>query len=82
MRFIATLFILGSLIPACAYAVCGAPQPRLVCAEYFNSPVVATATLLRTRHVPAGNNDTDGHLYEMKTVKVFRGGPGQDLLGI
>ena len=73
MRFTATLFILGSLVSTCAYAVCGAPQPRLVCAEYFKSQVVVTAKLVRTRYVP----DTDGHLYEMKTAKVFRGDPGQ-----
>jgi hypothetical protein len=55
-----------------ALAVCGAPQPRLVCAEYFSSEVVVGAKLVRSEHI-VPTNDIDGHVYEMRTEKVVGG---------
>ena len=75
MRRIAAL-ILVALLPACVYAVCGEPHPRLVCAEYFQSQAVVEAKLARSTYI-ASPNDMDGHIYEMKTEKILRGNPGK-----
>jgi hypothetical protein len=63
------------LVPRAA-AVCGQPQPRLVCAEYFKSRVVVKARLIRSKYV-APLNDIDGHFYEMRTENIFRGNIGK-----
>jgi len=56
-----------------AGAFCFAPQPRLVCAEYFRSQAVVIAKLTRVRHVvPA--NEQDGLFYTLRTERVLRGG--------
>jgi hypothetical protein len=53
-------------------AVCNQPQPRLVCAEFFDSQVVVEATLVRSNYI-APANDMDGHIYDMQTEKMLRG---------
>jgi hypothetical protein len=58
-----------------ANALCGEPQPRLVCAEYFGSQVVVDAALLRTEDVhdkdyPEG---ISGRFYTLRANRVFRG---------
>jgi hypothetical protein len=55
-----------------ASAVCGSPQPRLVCAEYFKEPVVVIARMTRARYVEK-DDAMDYHLYSMQTEKVVRG---------
>jgi hypothetical protein len=74
VRKIAALIFELSLVTS-ALAVCSAPQPRLVCAEYFSSQVVIQAKLVRSKYV-APSNDVDGHLHQMQTEKVLRGGIG------
>jgi len=56
-------------------AVCSAPQPRLVCAEYFASEVVVEAKLLRTRAVPDKEDSefVDGYVHTLRVEKALRG---------
>ncbi len=70
------VFLSIALLSTRLVAVCGAPQPRLVCAEYFKSEVVVEAKLVRSRYV-APDNDNNGHVYRMQTEKVLRGKVGQ-----
>ncbi len=56
-----------------AFCVCNKPQPRLVCAEFFNSQVVVEARLVRSTQVDASGDMYDGHIYEMQSEKVLRG---------
>jgi hypothetical protein len=64
------------LIPApLAVAYCRVPQPRLTCAEYFASPLVVEATLVRT-HVLGDKADPLGisaYVYTMRVNNVLRG---------
>lgn len=57
-------------------AVCSQPQPRLVCAEYFQSAVVVEARLVHSNYVSAPNETTDGHIYKMQTATILRGNVG------
>lgn len=66
----------NAILTARSAAVCGQPQPRLVCAEYFSSRVVVNAKLVRSRYT-APLNDIDGHYYEMQTERTFRGDIGK-----
>ena len=74
-RRIAASLIFAGLLPVSLCAVCGQPQPRLVCAEYFRSQAVVEAKLVRSRYI-APSNEMDGHIYEMKTERVLSGNPG------
>ena len=70
------LYAILMVIPApLAMAFCRVPQPRLVCAEYFASPLVVEATLVQT-HVVGDAADPlgiSGHVYTMKVNRVLRG---------
>ena len=72
MRNIALSLLLTLLFATPAMAVCAVPQPRLVCAEYFDSQVVGIAKLIRTTHVMP-KNETDGYVYTMRMQKILRG---------
>jgi hypothetical protein len=63
------------LLPLPALSVCGAPQPRLVRAEYFASPLVVEATLIKTRDIH-DKDDPEGilaRIYTLRVNKVMRG---------
>ena len=72
MRKLCLLVVAVPLLARCAVAICADPQPRLVCAEYFQSEVVTIAKLIRKTHVTP-KNEIDGFIYEMRTAKVLRG---------
>lgn len=75
MRSVAPLLVLVALLYTRASAVCSAPQPRLVCAEYFASQAVVEAKLVGSEYI-APANDIDGHVYHLKTEKTLRGNTG------
>ncbi len=53
-------------------AVCRQPQPRLVCAEYFQEQAVVIAKLVRIEDV--GDKEAIvGHFYTLSLEKTFRG---------
>lgn len=58
-----------------AHAFCNEPQPRLVCAEYFDSAVVFEATLLKIDDVLYENHADDiiARHYTLRTDRPFRG---------
>src|SRR5271154_7066845 len=60
-----------SLIASVANAACPA-SPRLVCAEYFNSSLVAEAKLISIRHI-VPKNGQDGYVYTMELITALRG---------
>lgn len=67
--------VLTLVITGPAMGVCGIPQPRTVCAEYFASQVVVEATLLQISPV-VDKGDPEGikaHIYELRSDKVIRG---------
>ena len=70
------LFLVLVLAPApLALALCHVPQPRLVCAEYFASPLVVEATLIQT-HILGDKADPriiSAYVYTMRVNKVLRG---------
>jgi hypothetical protein len=49
-------------------SICGAPQPRLVCAEYFRSQLVVEATLVQTSEL----HDT-AYEYTLRVNRALRG---------
>lgn len=53
------------------FGVCGAPQPRKVCAEYFQSRGVVQAALERVGPIVPGTNE--GRYYHMVVSKLIRG---------
>jgi len=58
------------------WAVCLVPQPRLVCAEYFNSQVVVEATVLPRTRTVQDKDDPQGILafiYTLRADRTFRG---------
>jgi len=59
------------LIASTAGAKCPDPRPRLLCAEYFQSDVVVTATLLKTKLISTEDDDT--LFFTMRTKQVLRG---------
>lgn len=70
------LFAVGALLSAVpAMGFCSVPQPRLVCAEYFASAVVAEATLVNVRTI-SDKDDPEGvsaFVYSLRAGQVFRG---------
>ena len=54
------------------FGLCQVPQPRRVCAEYFNSNAVVIARLDHIRHV-VPKNEQDYYLYRLVTTKILRG---------
>ena len=75
MKAFLTSVILGGLLlgsPADVYALCGTPQPRLVCAEAAHSQGVVIARVLSHR-VRTDNPDADLNVYRLSTLKVLRG---------
>jgi hypothetical protein len=55
-------------------AYCLAPQPRLVCAEYFQSTLVVTATLIKTTTIPQNDPDVPvAWTYTLRVNRTFRG---------
>jgi hypothetical protein len=68
-------FAFALLLPLPSLSLCGAPQPRLVRAEYFASQLVVEATLVRTRDIH-DKDDPEGILarvYTLRVNKVLRG---------
>ena len=75
MKHYRAVGILCLLIAGQAMAVCLVPQPRLVCAEYFASQVVARATLVKINAIgdqadPVG---IAAHVYTLRADHVIRG---------
>lgn len=70
------LLTVGALLSAVpAMGFCSVPQPRLVCAEYFASAVVAEATLVNVRTI--SNKDdpetVSAFVYNLRAGQMFRG---------
>ena len=58
-------------ISVAASAVCSEPQPRMVCAEYFQSQAVVVAKLIQTtHHVP--KDERDSYTCELRLEKAIR----------
>jgi len=74
------LFVAVILVsPPSAMPFCFVPQPRLVCAEYFASPLIVEAGLVQTRALhdaddPAG---ISAYLYTFRVNRVLRGDAGK-----
>jgi hypothetical protein len=73
MRTVGLIVSITLFLQLHAWSVCLVPQPRLVCAEFFESRAVVIAKLTRGRHVEFKNSDTDGHLYYFATEQRLRG---------
>ncbi|MBZ5546987.1 MAG: hypothetical protein LAO22_03355 [Acidobacteriia bacterium] len=59
-------------LPFSTYAVCNAPQPRMVCAEYFKEEATVIAKLIRiTHHAPKDTHDY--YVYELRVQKKIKG---------
>jgi hypothetical protein len=63
------------ILPLPAMALCGAPQPRLVCAEYFASQLVVEATLVQTGelHEKDDPGGISAYLYTLRVNRALRG---------
>ena len=59
------------LLPVSATAICGAPQPRLVCAEYSASQLVVEATLVKTEQ--DAPEYPSFHVYTLSVNRTLRG---------
>jgi hypothetical protein len=62
-------------LPIPAKAICGVPQPRLVCAEYFSSQLIVEATLVGTTEMH-DKDDPEGvsaYLYILRVKRALRG---------
>jgi carboxypeptidase family protein len=59
----------GTLAVSTLDALCSVPQPRSLCAEYFHSDAVVTASVANIRVV----GDSEGHFYSMLTGNTLRG---------
>lgn len=68
-----TAIVLLFVAPAMPF--CLAPQPRLVCAEYFNSTIVVTATLTKTTPIPGGAGYPQAWIYTLRINRTLRGKP-------
>lgn len=66
-------FLSGLALQATAAATCGLPQPRLVCQEYFASPVVVVAKLVRIRRMEPTPGQLTGTYYYMEAVQRRKG---------
>ena|SRR5271166_418904 len=76
MKKLAVLLAICTICSArMSSALCGEPQPRLVCAEYYASQVVLEATLLKidVLHDKDDPEGISGYFYSLKTNRVFRG---------
>jgi hypothetical protein len=71
MRTLTAFLMSVFLMSAVAGAKCPNPHPRLLCAEYFQSDVVVTATLLKTKLISTEDDDTLFHT--MRRQQVLRG---------
>lgn len=67
----AAFFILFCSIPISAWCVCNVPQPRMVCAEYFQSQAVVVAKLVGIKSVP--QKWPDYFIYKLVTIRRLRG---------
>ena len=58
-----------------AHAFCREPQPRLVCAEYYDSQLVVEATLIKIDPVidKSDPEGIDAYFYTMRSDRVLRG---------
>jgi len=66
---------LALILPQSAMSICGAPQPRLVCAEYFHSQLVVEATLVQSSKL-RDKNDPEGisaYSYTLRVNRALRG---------
>jgi hypothetical protein len=72
-RLILLLVAFGLTLPPSAAAFCDAPQPRLVCAEYFSSPLIIQATLVRSSHEAGTADKLDAYIYSLRVDRVLRG---------
>jgi hypothetical protein len=63
------------LFAAPAMPFCLAPQPRLVCAEYFNSAFVVTATLTKATTIPENASAPVARIYTLRVNRILRGKP-------
>jgi hypothetical protein len=54
---------------------CRVPQPRLVCAEYFDSQLVVEATLIQTRELHAKEDPETvlAYVYTLRVNQTLRG---------
>jgi hypothetical protein len=77
VRLILLFAALGLAMPRSAAAFCDAPQPRLACAEYFSSPLIVEATLVRSSHEAGTAEKLDAHIYSLRVSRVLRGKPVQ-----
>jgi hypothetical protein len=71
LRCVAVILLFASP----AFPFCSVPQPRLVCAEYFRSPLVVKATLIQTKAFRDKDNPEGiaGYVYTMRVNQVIRG---------
>ena len=63
------------ILPQSAMSICGAPQPRLVCAEYFHSQLVVEATLVQSSK-SRDKDDPEGvsaNVYSLRVNRELRG---------
>ena len=67
----AAFFVLFCSIPISAWCVCNVPQPRMVCAEYFQSQAVVVAKLVGIKSVP--QKWPDHFIYKLVTIRRLRG---------
>jgi hypothetical protein len=73
VRVILLFAAFGLTLPPSAAALCDAPQPRLVCAEYFSSPLIVQATLVRSSYEAETADGLDGYIYSLRVDRVLRG---------
>jgi len=75
MRYPLISLLVGFLLslPPSAAAFCNEPQPRLVCAEFFSSPLIVEATLVQKSHEPGTGDELDGYVYSLHVNRTVRG---------
>ena len=68
------VLLCAAALQATTFALCGLPQPRLICQEYFAESVVVVAKLVRVRKVePLRPGQMDGTYYYMEAVERLKG---------
>ncbi|MGC2638765.1 MAG: carboxypeptidase-like regulatory domain-containing protein [Acidobacteriaceae bacterium] len=78
MKRLVLLLLCGLGCVPRALGVCMAPQPRLVCAEYSHSTLVAEATLIKIDSLDSDDNNPGTawiHIYTLRVDRIFRGTP-------
>jgi Carboxypeptidase regulatory-like domain len=75
MKYSLLLAILVLLFASPAMGLCGVPQPRLVCAEYFASKVVVEASLVKVKssHDKDDPQGVAASEYSLRAKQVIRG---------